>query len=606
MRIATGDSPVICISLAFSGEERPPQPDPGYGYAAMPGCEASRESTTPVPDPSSQAPALAPHWPGKRSAPEPDPPRWRVDEATRAAGAGRVADPESARRGGSAGGAGQGAVCDPFVGGAPLAAVAVERPGDADAPKADAAPMGSAYRELETASERTRAGGAVLADPKLRRMSVRFAEAMAVPPGDFVEEEGGQRVFVKDEIAPSRAFAALSIKDPAARDAIGSQYLDDEGEPFKYSFDASLEPSSHPLDAERQLELRGLDKGIEQALEAATRDMKGGATSTGVRAWHAFCRHFGLAPYRPLDTIATLPRKLAEERLVMRFVMWLVESRDILASTAANYVGSVQGWHLRRTGVKLAAGMRLARVAEMVKGLRRLRGDPGRRVRRGVSPDVLRAQMDAMLDPRTVDGANMRAALSLGFQGLLRGAEFTVRGRQWDPARDMSRADVAELSAERAVVMMLPCKNMQHLNGKTVPLVVGGGGLFIDAPAELRNLLTVDPVYGDRATRTPLFRHADGSAITEAQVRDMIKRLMQRAGASPAEFGAHSLRIGGATALFKAGASQIDIMTMGRWSSDCYRLYVRACFGHAVEWSRKAGSTSVDDVAEEYKEVDCY
>ena len=107
--------------------------------------------------------------------------------------------------------------------------------------------------------------------------------------------------------------------------------------------------------------------------------------------------------------------------------------------------------------------------------------------------------------------------------------------------------------------MMLPCKNMQHLNGKTVPLVdvVGGGGLFIDAPAELRNLLTVDPVYGDCASRTPLFRHADGSAITEAQVRDIIKRLMQRAGASPAEFGAHSLRIGGATALFKAGASQI-------------------------------------------------
>ena len=52
--------------------------------------------------------------------------------------------------------------------------------------------------------------------------------------------------------------------------------------------------------------------------------------------------------------------------------------------------------------------------------------------------------------------------------------------------------------------------------------------------------------------------------------------------------------------------NNVDIMTMGRWSSDCYRLYVRACFGHAVEWSRKAGSTSVDDVAEEYKEVDCY
>ena len=28
-----------------------------------------------------------------------------------------------------------------------------------------------------------------------------------------------------------------------------------------------------------------------------------------------------------------------------------------------------------------------------------------------------------------------------------------------------------------------------------------------------------------------------------------------------------------------AGADPLVIRTMGRWSSDCYRLYVRACFG---------------------------
>ena len=38
----------------------------------------------------------------------------------------------------------------------------------------------------------------------------------------------------------------------------------------------------------------------------------------------------------------------------------------------------------------------------------------------------------------------------------------------------------------------------------------------------------------------------------------------------PLLFGAHSLRIGGATALFAAGAETIHIRTMGRWSSDCY------------------------------------
>ena len=174
--------------------------------------------------------------------------------------------------------------------------------------------------------------------------------------------------------------------------------------------------------------------------------------------------------------------------------------------------------------------------------------------------------------------------------------------------KDMSRADIAELSGERAVIMMLPCKNMQHMNGKTVPLVVGGGGAFIDAPAELLNLRRVDPVAAAERSSTPLFRNSDGSAITEGQVRQTIKLLMADVGAAAADFGAHSLRIGGATALYKAGASHIDIMTMGRWSSDCYRLYVRACLGHSVHWSRLAASTAVDYTAEvdEYRQVDCF
>ena len=45
---------------------------------------------------------------------------------------------------------------------------------------------------------------------------------------------------------------------------------------------------------------------------------------------------------------------------------------------------------------------------------------------------------------------------------------------------------------------------------------------------------------------------------------------------------------------------------MGRWSSDTYRLYVRACFNQTLDWSRKAGSTQVHDVAQEFDEVDSY
>eukprot|EP00966_Prymnesium_polylepis_P205614 4764874-Prymnesium_polylepis.1 len=45
------------------------------------------------------------------------------------------------------------------------------------------------------------------------------------------------------------------------------------------------------------------------------------------------------------------------------------------------------------------------------------------------------------------------------------------------------------LTAERLVYMMCQCKNMKHLSGKTMPLVIGGGGTYIDAVAEVRNLM---------------------------------------------------------------------------------------------------------------------
>ena len=67
------------------------------------------------------------------------------------------------------------------------------------------------------------------------------------------------------------------------------------------------------------------------------------------------------------------------------------------------------------------------------------------------------------------------------------------------------------------------------------------------------------------------------------------------------------MRIGGATALFAAGANETVIRTMGRWSSDMHRLYVRACFEQCCEWTRRAGTQSVSDLAGmPFDEVDDY
>ena len=381
---------------------------------------------------------------------------------------------------------------------------------------------------------------------------------------------------------------------------------DETGAPIDWPWETGETSRRHTGGKRRRHRLDGV---IKTGLMASTADGSMGARKTGVRKWRSFCASEGTTAARPMSEGAPLASKLQEEWLCMRFVAALVSEDGVLPNTAAGYFGQVQGWHAKEYGVKLAAGMKLSRMPAMLKGLRRTIGEQGRAVRRGVAPQALRRAMDLCLDPSNVEHANIRAALSLALQGLLRGAEFTADGA-FDRGRDLTRADVVCLTDERLVLLMRPCKNMHHLRGKTVPLIIGAGGEYIDAVAEMRNLFRVDPVARADAASTPLFRVGNTAGerkpLTTTHVRSWVKALMVSVGENPEQFGAHSLRIGGATALFAAGAEPTIIRTMGRWSSDIYRLYVRACFSQTLDWSRKAGSTQVHDVAQEFDEVDSY
>jgi hypothetical protein len=257
---------------------------------------------------------------------------------------------------------------------------------------------------------------------------------------------------------------------------------------------------------------------------------------------------------------------------------------------------------------RVCGGLKLERMPAMLKGLRRLHGDPARKVRRGISPQALRKAMDLLLDPAIPAHANIRAALSTALQGLLRNQEFAVKeGVLWNATKHINRADLVELTSERMIIMISPCKNSKQLSGKTSPLVIGAGGTFIDAVAEVRNMLLVDPVPDHLKYTTPMFRSpADNQPLRYQGVMNWTRDLLRSIGENPLQFGTHSFRIGGATALFAAGADETVIRTMGRWSSDIHRLYVRACFERCVEWTKHAGSTSVTDVAQEFDEVDDY
>ena len=413
------------------------------------------------------------------------------------------------------------------------------------------------------------------------------------------------------------AFAAVDLPECAEQDLVPSTVWLTETAPPERGSDGFL--ARFPWLQQHQGQVycakaarlaHPLDRLVNLGLDNASIDGKRGAEHTGVRAFKAFCAdEMHTTPHRPLDVAAPLWARLQEELLAMRFVCALVEVRGITVKSASTYWSAVQGWHAREHGVKIGGGFKFERLPQMLKGLRRVLGDPERKVRRGIAPQALRQAMDLCLDPRNPTDANLRAALALALQGLLRSSEYALdAGKVWRSKLHIARGDIVELTAERMTLMMAPCKSTQHLSGKTCALVIGGGGEYVDAVAEVRNMLRVDPLLpGQDASRVPLFRRAGTlEPIRTDQVLRLTKRLMSSIGENPDQFGTHSYRIGGATALFAAGADETVIRTMGRWCSDIHQLYVRACFERCCEWTRRAGSTQVTDVARVFDEVDDY
>ena len=82
--------------------------------------------------------------------------------------------------------------------------------------------------------------------------------------------------------------------------------------------------------------------------------------------------------------------------------------------------------------------------------------------------------------------------------------------------------------------------------------------------------------------------------MTVGDANRWVKQLMHAIGEDPEEYGSHSARIGGATAMYKSGASALDIRTAGRWDSDVYLIYVHADRARAARVSRQLASTACD------------
>ena len=293
---------------------------------------------------------------------------------------------------------------------------------------------------------------------------------------------------------------------------------------------------------------------------------------------------------------------LEAEQMLMDFVIWLAtcrpSGRPVSARSIAKYVSEIRAWHLRTQRTHLCGSLDYGQVRDLIRGVARLVEQPVPLRRWGVRTQDLSRAIRLHLNHTKV-GSMWAAALATAFCALLRGAELGLQdGEVFDPLRHLTRADVKFRTAtdgtEYLVLTIRPAKKSPGQT-KSVPVLLAGGGSLLDPVRLMREMLEADPVPQEEAATTPLFRLGQ-SAIGVRHIRAMVQGLMGKLGLDPARFGAHSLRIGGATAALAAGMTPATIRAAGRWSSDVYAIYCRISRQSAASVATVIGSTAFEDL----------
>jgi hypothetical protein len=228
--------------------------------------------------------------------------------------------------------------------------------------------------------------------------------------------------------------------------------------------------------------------------------------------------------------------------------------------------------------------------------MQRLVEHPPPRERFGVSPAQLCSALDVCYPRDHPEDAMVRSALSFALGALARAAEYALgEGEEFEVSEHLTPRDVTFFSNgghRNARLKMRKRKDLRMLRGKHATVVLAGGGRFIDPVAALEKWLEWRATLGLPADG-PLFCWPSGVAITTADVRRMVKYLMAAIGLDPTKYGAHSLRIGGATAALAAGVAPQLIRLLGRWSSDVYEIYCRMSMEAALAVGRAVTSAEV-------------
>ena len=220
------------------------------------------------------------------------------------------------------------------------------------------------------------------------------------------------------------------------------------------------------------------------------------------------------------------------------------------------------------------------RVDLLLQGYSRLRGAPLRR--HPVTPRMLSWIRSGLHPQRSMEDAVLWAALLLGFFFLLRVGEYLapetvdnrkkgLRGSDLIPWKDGLPVTTFR-QADEVVLRIRGSKTDQLNEGHVKNHFRSGSDLCVIEALEFLQALA--PRRWNEEKDSYLLANAHGKPLRRAEIHASLARAASALGGDPGRMGTHSLRFGGASALWAAYRDSAVVKRWGRWDSEAFQGYL--------------------------------
>jgi hypothetical protein len=208
---------------------------------------------------------------------------------------------------------------------------------------------------------------------------------------------------------------------------------------------------------------------------------------------------------------------------------------------------------------------------------------PTSRQKLPVTPAIL-ASARATLNLTDQHQCTIWGATVLGYFFLLRRSEYAATNGVYTPyalqVRDIQFYDdqgkcTNDFNKIKTVAVTLRgSKTDQTVQGQARKLEASGEHWL--CPVGAAWMLHSQATRQRRDQDEPLCASTIGRPVTSIEIANLIKMGARMEGHEPTQYSTHSLRSGGATAMFGAGTDGTTIQLFGRWKSDAFKTYTRA------------------------------